>query len=351
MTSNGSVATAHPCAPVFVKWFNGLKIALFALLLVPLSLDPAGARTIYVDAASAGGDGSSGAPLNSITVAAKKAKPGDTVLVRRGVYSGHVKIYANGRSGAPILFKAERGAVIDGSRVRVDTLVEIGGSHVVFEGFEVRNASRTGIGLWGTFNTTVRKNVVRGGQGAGIWVGHHGLRKSGNNLVEQNVVFDNCRMNLSRKRSSGWPIGIAISVSDGSVVRSNRVYENHGEGIGVLSSSHVQVHDNIVYDNYSVNVYLDNAPNSKVRANTIGSTGNKTFFRHKRPPEGVLIANEHTRHPMPSRGISVVGNTLIGVRDVSYGTYGRNTGLHSSVISPNKVVSARWMVPPGRLGS
>ncbi len=346
MTSSRSGTLAQLCAQVIFVWLQNFRHVFFALLLIPALIGPASARTLYVDATSSGGSGTSNAPFNSISLAAKHAGPGDTVLVRRGVYSGQVKINTSGRSGAPITIKGERGTIIDGSRTRVDTLVDIGGDHIVFEGFEVRSASRTGIGLWGTFHSVVRKNVVVGSQGAGIWVGHDRRGGSGQNIVEYNIVSDNCRMNRARNRDSGWPIGIAIAVSDQSIVRANRVYENHGEGIGVLSSSNVKVHGNIVYDNFSVNIYLDNAPKTYVQSNTIGSTGNQTFFRHQRPPAGVLIANEDTRYQMASSGIAVVSNTMIGVEDVYYGTYGLNTGLHDSVIAPNKVRPASWLVPP-----
>lgn len=326
-------------------WLCNLRRIMLALVFVPFLADQALPRTLHVDAQSSGGKGSVEAPFSSISHAAKHARPGDMILVRRGIYSGQVKVYQSGRSGAPIVIRGERGAVIDGSRTRVDTLVDIGGSHVIFEGFEVRNASRTGIGLWGTFHSVVRNNVVVGSAGAGIWVGHHKRGRSGANIIEHNVIFSNCRANEKRKGNSGWSIGIAISVSDQSIVRSNRVHENHGEGIGVLSSSNVKVHSNTVYDNFSVNIYLDNAPNSNVQANLIGSTGSRTFFRHNRPPAGVLIANEKTRYQMPSRGIVVVNNTLVGVEDVSYGTYQMNTGLHDSVIAPNSVQSKRRFVP------
>ncbi|MBT9246029.1 right-handed parallel beta-helix repeat-containing protein (plasmid) [Gemmobacter fulvus] len=351
MTSGRTGTLAQLCAQVLFVCFGSFKHAFLALVFLPILACPSVARTLYVDASSTAGSGSITAPFNSISHAAKSARPGDTVLVRRGVYSEKVKINTSGRLGAPIVIKGERGAVIDGSRTKVDTLVDIGGDHIIFEGFEVRNASRTGIGLWGTFHTVVRKNVVVGSQGAGIWVGHDRRGGSGKNVVEYNIVRDNCRMNRARNRNSGWPIGIAIAVSDQSIVRANRVYENHGEGIGVLSSSNVKVHGNVVYDNFSVNIYLDNAPKSYVQANTIGSTGNKTFFRHKRPPAGVLIANEVTRYKMASSGITVVSNTMIGVEDVYYGTYGLNTGLHDSIIAPNKVQPASWLVPPSGTAS
>jgi parallel beta-helix repeat protein len=323
-----------------------LTLLVAAIIVLSLPLQQAEARTLYVDAASAGGNGSAGAPFQAISQAAKVAKPGDIVIVRKGVYPGQVRIDKSGRPEAPIVFQGEPGATIDGSGARKATmLVEIIGSNIVFEGFRVQNAVRTGIGLWGTFGVTVRGNVVAGSNGAGIWAGHSRKGKSGRNLIEGNVVQNNCLMNQARNRKSGWPAGISIENSDHSIVRNNRVYENYGEGIGALSSLGVEVQGNIVYDNFSVNVYLDNAPQAEVRKNLIGSTGNKKFFRHGRAPSGVLIANEVTRHPMPSKGIKVVGNTMIGVEDVRYDSYGRNSGLIDSELQPNRVDKSRRLDP------
>jgi pectate lyase len=134
-------------------------------------------------------------------------------------------------------------------------------------------------------------------------------------------------------------------------VRANHVYENYGEGIGVLSSRGVQITSNVVYDNFSVNIYLDNAPEAAVQYNVIASTGNPEFFRDGRPASSVLIANEETDHFMPSEGIWVIDNTMIGVGDVGYGSYGLNTGLSSSVLTPNWVHPSLWFVPPHRSGT
>ena len=341
---------ATSCIPVCQPMAAAFIFSLTIFLLGSGAVD---ARTIHVDAQAANGNGTASAPFRSITRAASHASPGDVVLVRAGVYHEQVKISTSGRSGAPLVVRADRGAVIDGRNTPAgSSLVEIFGNYVIFEGFQVQNARRTGISLWGTFNVTIRSNAVIASQGAGIWVGHDQRGKSGQNLIESNVVLDNGRMNRARNRSSGWPVAIAIAVSDATVVRSNQVYENFGEGIGVLSSNGVEVSRNTVYDNFSVNIYLDNAPLTMVQANLIGSTGNRDFFRSNRPADSVLIANEATRLPMKSVGIAVVSNTMIGVRDVYYGTFGLNTGLHNSVLAPNRIESARWLVPgSGAAGS
>ena len=146
-----------------------------------------------------------------------------------------------------------------------------------------------------------------------------------------------------RRRPGLIVAGIALAMSDGTVIRRNRVYENYGEGIGVLSSTGVEVSSNTVYDNFSVNVYLDNAPRTLVQSNLIGATGNSGYFRNGRAPDGVLIANERTQVTLHSRDIRVMNNTMIGVREPYYGTYGLNSGLHNSVLSPNRIEPGRWL--------
>jgi parallel beta-helix repeat protein len=58
-------------------------------------------------------------PLKTISAAAAKAQPGDTVLVREGVYRERVAPPRGGREGAPIVYRAEPGkrVVVKGSSI------------------------------------------------------------------------------------------------------------------------------------------------------------------------------------------------------------------------------------------
>src|ERR1035437_6873753 len=60
--------------------------------------------------ASDDGDGTRERPWKTITRAAERAGPGDTVLVRDGIYREHVIAKTSGTAGAPIQFEAVRGA-------------------------------------------------------------------------------------------------------------------------------------------------------------------------------------------------------------------------------------------------
>ena len=62
--------------------------------------------------ASDNGDGTPERPWKTITKAAGKAGPGDTVVVRDGIYREQVVVKQNGTAQAPILFEAAAGAQV-----------------------------------------------------------------------------------------------------------------------------------------------------------------------------------------------------------------------------------------------
>ncbi|MCX7804342.1 MAG: right-handed parallel beta-helix repeat-containing protein [Planctomycetota bacterium] len=72
-------------------------------------------RTFYVSAARGNdaGDGSEGAPFKTIAKGVETLRPGDTLIVREGIYSEEVTIRNSGAPGAYIRIKGEKGAILD----------------------------------------------------------------------------------------------------------------------------------------------------------------------------------------------------------------------------------------------
>jgi len=97
-----------------------LIVSLTLLCLLPRSGQ---AATLIVDqkAASAAdtNPGTRARPFQTISAAAKRVKPGDTVLVRPGVYREAVHLTVSGTQGHPITFRSEtpQAAVVDGADV------------------------------------------------------------------------------------------------------------------------------------------------------------------------------------------------------------------------------------------
>ncbi len=117
---------------------------------------PGAGQKLYV---SPSGDdanpGTAEKPWRSLKKAAEAVKPGDTVIVRDGVYTAAageecvVTVRRGGTADQPIVFRAEHkwGAVVDGR----DNATKLGWNlgrearYVTIEGFEIRNLSACGI--------------------------------------------------------------------------------------------------------------------------------------------------------------------------------------------------------------
>ena len=77
------------------------------LMLLPVCLCQG--ATLYVDAsAPAGGNGSEAKPFTAIQAAADRVNPGDTVIVKPGVYFGAIHLKRFGTKDKPVTFKADK---------------------------------------------------------------------------------------------------------------------------------------------------------------------------------------------------------------------------------------------------
>ena len=317
---------------------------VLALALSWTCVSVANAKSIYV--APTGTNNAIGSlvwPVRTISQGLKLAVQGDTVIVRDGVYSELVRIGIGGTSSKPIEIVAEHKgmAIIQGTGAPLNTdLVVIAASNVRFRGFAVRDATRSGIAVWKATNVIISDTIVTGSQRSGIWVGGPGLGQSKQIQISNNTVTNNCLENMKRNWSGGWPRAIAVDVSTAVTITANIVANNYGEGIGFLSTQDGKIAGNVVFDNFSVEIYLDNSPLSTVTGNLIFSTGNTNFFRYNRPAYGILIANEDTEYPMPSKGIKATDNTLIGSGNAIYVGVDWQAKLISCTISPNTVQSS-----------
>lgn len=297
--------------------------------------------------------GSINSPLATITKAVALAQAGDVISVRGGTYNGaqaQAKIWKSGAKDKPIVIQEHPGerAILDGTGTKSGTdLVAITGSYITFQGFEVRDATRSGISVYAAHDVKVIGNEVYDTHRGGIWVGAGKEGQSYNNLIQNNIIHDTVMENSAKTWKGGWARALAIDVTKNSVVKDNYVYDNYGEGIGGLSSSNVSYTNNKVYDNYSVQMYFDNSQYIKVTGNKVFHTGDRDFYRGGKPGIGILVANEYTQFQKASKGYEITNNTLAGVGAPKYdGGYGWGGGLSDSKLTPNTVVSqydADWL--------
>jgi hypothetical protein len=163
-------------------------------------------------------------------------------------------------------------------------------------------------------------------------------------------VMDNCnvhnngQINIPRRNSVVWPHAINGENGDNIKILNSRIHNNHGEGVGpYLGSSNWEISKNIVYDNWSVNIYVDtDEGNILVDGNFVYNTGKYTG-QARDYSDGIRIANEQAdlNGGDPTPGVyninvtnNVVTNTTVGVR---FFNYGGNSFLQNSTIANNTI--------------
>jgi len=307
------------------------------------------AATLYV--ATTGSDTSVGtsisAPLATITKAASLAKAGDVVQVRGGVYNEIVKIGSTGAAGSMIVFQSYPGetAVIDGTGTTATDLVTITGSYVEFSGFEVRNSTRIGICAYGARNIRIANNNVHGSTKGGIYSGYSSFGTAADVTIDGNTVYNNVLENQYHTTSGGWSQTIGVQNTDRAKVTRNKVYQNDGEGIVFVLSDNGVATGNEVFDNFSVEMYLDNAQFTKFDGNLIYSTGNSRYYRNSLPAHGIGMANEAYSTTNPLTDNTITNNIVINSNyAIYYGNYENGGGLKNTNVANNTIYGAQRLI-------
>ena len=194
---------------------------------VALTLTGLHARSFQV--ASGGDDANPGtpeSPLRTLQKAAELARAGDMVLVRTGVYRGHVFLRFSGGPGNPILFKNAPGEkpVLDGEgKGRIELQSEHGWQKpigwVVVEGFEVRNGW-DGIKFYNAHHIVLKGNYIHDNLNQGILGNGHHVRIEGNVIAHNGFKADNEKSN---KEHGIYATGTDFEIID-NVIHSNKAY-------------------------------------------------------------------------------------------------------------------------------
>ena len=119
-----------PRVPLFA-FLSTTVLGILNLAVLPM---PASGATYYVDGqlsdASDDHPGTAEAPWKTISraAAAEELRPGDTVVIRAGVYREHVEVKVSGQPGRPITFTAAPGArvVLKGSELVREAWTRVG---------------------------------------------------------------------------------------------------------------------------------------------------------------------------------------------------------------------------------
>jgi len=199
--------------------------------------------------------GSSASPYRTISKAASVAKPGTTVHVAPGTYSGNVATKTSGTSTNPIIFLSNTtwGAKVVGSGT--EAMWTNNGNYVQIVGFDISGPGRLGILNYAS-NTLVKGNHIHnltlsggctGSGGAGVVnatysgsngdvIGNvvHDIGKPGGCNGVQGIYSSNAGgkiMNNIVYRVSSYGIHLWHAAS-GTIIANNTVFANGSSGMG-----------------------------------------------------------------------------------------------------------------------
>ena len=218
---------------------------------VTVTVPPAGGGTCsptgsgvcrYVDGA-AGSDanpGTSAQPFKTLQAAANRVNPGDVVVVRTGVYTGGsiiLNLTRSGTSGHWIVFQAETkwGAVLNGQNNASAIGIEIKGSYIRVQGFEVTGTSHYGIEAYGGHDVQVAQAHVHD-------IGHYCTDTSGG-IVGINAYAPNLLIEQSQLHDIGrWANG------QNGCTTTTAYWQNHDHGVYVGQGDNVVIRNNVFYN-------------------------------------------------------------------------------------------------------
>jgi hypothetical protein len=263
--------------------FNGLyrsvRSGYFVVGLIAASLispissidgEAAGNNYYVAPNGSAGNDGSQARPLDLATAlsASSPARPGDTIWLRGGLYSGNFVSVLNGAAGQPITVRQYPGerATLDGAPAPNSAVLTVKGSYAWYWGFEVMNShpnrasgtsSRyTGVNHFGPYTKLINLVVHDALDGIGSWAGATDAEIYGN------VIYNN------GAESGGVGAGHSIYVQNSTGTKrlvDNMMSNSYNFGIHIYTEGGT-------IDNVSMegNIALNHgvlAPSSSYKAN------------------------------------------------------------------------------------
>lgn len=288
---------------------RGLLTQQVTKTVEPLPVAPTNApvreRVIVVDLRGADANaGTAAAPVRTLQRAAQLAQPGDTVLVRPGIYAGF-KTVRGGRKGEPITFQAQGEVIVNSCEPAAqDHIVVRATDWVTVAGFTVRDAPRAGITVLDASHCVISNNVVGPNKMWGIFTG----------FAPQVEIVGN------RVFGSEVQHGIYVSNSrvadDRPVLRGNECYANAASGIqlngdcnmggdGVIQGALIE--GNILHDNDSKPFSLISIADSVIQNNLLFNNGRKSGA-------GGIHLTDELGCGKGSRNNLVVNNTIVEPR-------------------------------------
>lgn len=248
------------------------------------------APAVYVK--SDGDDGNAGtqdAPVRTFARAFEIRAPGQDVRVFGGTYTEKLLVSKSGTADSPIrvLPVAGEKVVLDAAGKAAGKPIDITGNYIHVQGFEAKGSGNQCADITG--DDVVLCNIdAHDCESHGIQIGSQRV------WVEGNTIHDAVLENEGAPAGQGWGSGLKVRFGGEEVTLvRNRIYHNWGEGLAVTRGINVIVRENLAYDNYSANFYIDNSYDVVVERNMATCVPNSGFERDGKPATAFMIGEEY----------------------------------------------------------
>jgi hypothetical protein len=349
------------CSPTPTLNQRSIRAAALAaaLLITGLTAAPsAAAATYYVTPGGADtNDGSAAAPFATIQWAADIVNPGDTVVIRDGVYTSPraevVRVDRSGTAEQWITFRAENewGAVLDGQDFATaqGVLLADGTGYLRFEGLQIRNTLGSGFAAGeNTHDIYYYRNLLHNigrvcSDAMGDHVGFRDKKTSIRMVYDSNVLYSIGRLHLS-------PGCVPFTTNyqnhdDGMSLRGHGVTIINNVFSGFRSGWAIQSADGASDWLIANNTFSQPNPNRRGqiilwRANTNFTIANNIFYE---PQDAAVVLS-----PCSSKTNVVVRNNISTADMVYDADTGRNR-CQQVQVTQNRVSTDPHLVDPDRL--
>jgi hypothetical protein len=257
-----------------------------------------------------GAAGTSAAPLRTIDAAAKRAKPGNTVLVRDGTYTGNLKTEAAGTASARIAYVAESPNVKIVGTDGQEGVWENNGDYVDIVGFEISGPNGIGIYDRGS-HVRIMKNRVQDMAGNCIYTQNDDYSLTdidvlgnitsgcGSSSLDHGIYVSHRGGVVANNISSGGTgFGIQCwhACSD-MVIVNNLVFYNHEGGIVIGgedgTADNCLVANNLAIDNgrNGIREGGESGPNNRFVNNLLWDNGRDKILIQNGQEQGTIVAD------------------------------------------------------------
>jgi hypothetical protein len=286
--------------------------------------------------------GSQTAPFKTFAKATSVLKPGETLMISGGTYNTPLDVSVSGTNIAPIHIKqfGEETVVIDVQK-KVNYSIRIRGNYIELTGPKIIATGSNWAGIQASGHDIVVDSIeVTKSKSHGIVTSiQTGAPLSGSSITVKNcIVHENMQENNPPLTSNQW--GSALKVEKGSSsinFERNSVFHNYGEGIAVTRGNKVSITQNRVYDNYSVNIYVDNSFDIIVNKNFVTCSPNSGFERDGSRASGITLSEEfYTGWGAQLARIDILNNIFAFC---NHGIYYYDTGIAGGGLDSARIIN------------